>query len=216
MKSNKVKKLFLFALTGILFGFIPVSEAIATDDLAAPQVAIEATSNKLKEKLKDESFLKDFSQVNVFVEDVIKPHMDFGRISALVLGKLWKKATKEEKQRFKQEFQILLVRTYSRAFVDFKDWSVRFLPLKLKEGQKKIIVKTEILQPGIQPLAINYRMVLSKGSWKVYDFMIEGVSLVTNYRTSIKNEYRKSGSINALIEQLAEKNTAALSKKNKS
>ncbi len=211
MKINSVKKLILFTITGVLFGLVPISKAIAAD-LLAPQIAIESVSIKLKAKLQDKSFIKDFSQVNIFVEDIIKPHMDFGRISALVLGKLWKKTTKDEKARFKQEFQILLVRTYSRAFVDFKEWSVRFLPLTLKEGQKKTIVKTEILQPGVQPLGVNYRMILSRGSWKVYDIMIEGVSLVTNYRTSIKNEFKKSGSMSALIEQLAKRNTAALSK----
>ena len=211
MKINNVKKLISFAIISILFGMIPISKVNAAD-LLAPQIAIENVSSKLKEKLQDEAFIKDFSQVNLFVEDIIKPHMDFGRISALVLGKLWKKTTKEEKKRFKQEFQILLVRTYSRAFVDFKDWSVRFLPLKLKEGQKRTIVKTEILQPGVQPLGVNYRMVLSKNNWKVYDIMIEGVSLVTNYRTSIKNEYKKSGSISGLIDQLAKRNTAALAK----
>jgi phospholipid transport system substrate-binding protein len=83
--------------------------------------------------------------------------------------------------------------------------------LRLKVDAKKTIVKTEILQPGIQPLAINYRMVLTKGQWKAYDIVIEGVSLVTNYRTSIKNELRKSGSLDAVIKQLADRNAAALS-----
>ena len=210
MKTNYLKKLFIFVVFGLVFGLLPVSKAIAAD-LLAPQIAIETTSNQLKVKLQDKNFTKDFAQINLFVEEVINPHVDFNRISALVLGKLWKKATREEKVRFKKEFQTLLVRTYSRAFVEFKDWSVRFLPYKLKEGDKKVIVKTQILQPGIQPLAVNYRMVLTKGEWKVYDIMIEGVSLVTNYRTSIKNEVKKFGSLSAVIDELARKNSAALS-----
>ncbi len=210
MKTNYVKKLLIFLVSGFVFGLLPVSKAISAD-LMAPQIAIENTSNKLKERLQDESFSTDFAQINLFVEEVINPHIDFNRISALVLGKLWKKATREEKVRFREEFKVLLVRTYSRAFVEFKDWSVRFLPYKLNEGDKKVIVKTQILQPGIQPLAVNYRMVLTKGEWKVYDIMIEGVSLVTNYRTSIKNEVKKLGSLNAVIDNLAKKNKAALS-----
>ena len=210
MTTNYLKKLFIVVISGLVFGLLPVSKVIAAD-LLAPQTAIETASNKLKERLQDENFTKDFAQINLFVEEVINPHVDFNRISALVLGKLWKKATREEKVRFKKEFQILLVRTYSRAFVEFKDWSVRFLPYKLKEGDKKVIVKTQILQPGIQPLAVNYRMVLTKGEWKVYDIMIEGVSLVTNYRTSIKNEVKKLGSLSAVIDNLAKKNKAALS-----
>lgn len=213
MQTRRFNKLYVFVI--VTLAFFPISNVISAD-LSAPQIAIETTSNKLKEKLQDESFSQDFHQVNTFVQNVINPHVDFNRISALVLGKLWKKATKEEKLRFKQEFQRLLVRTYSRAFLEFKDWSVRFIPLKVDAETRKVIVKTEILQPGIQPLAVNYRMVLSRGDWKVYDIMIEGVSLVTNYRTSFKNQVKKSGSLTSVINLLEKKNTAALSVKKKS
>jgi len=215
MKTESVKKLLLFTISGLVFSLLPVSKVIAAD-LASPQIAIETASNKLKEKLQDESFTQDFSKITVFVEDIINPHVDFNRISALVLGKLWKKATKEEKQKFIKEFKVLLVRTYSRAFVEFNDWSLRFLPLKMAENAKKVIVKTEILQPGIQPLSVNYRMVLTKGTWKVYDIMIEGVSLVTNYRTSIKNEFKKVGSLTGVIDKLTKRNFSALKPKDKS
>ncbi len=209
MNIKHFNKLFLIVFLSMSIGLLSVSKTIAAD-LAAPQASIKYASNSLKEKLKDETFAKDFVKITGFVEEVINPMVDFNRISALVLGKLWKKATKEEKSRFKQEFQNLLIRTYSRAFVEFKEWSVRFLPLKMEPGAKKVIVKTEILQPGIQPLAVNYRMVLVKGEWKAYDIMIEGVSLVTNYRTSIKNEFKKTGSLTTVIDQLAKRNAAAM------
>ena len=211
MKTYQVNQFFLFVIFASFLGLLPLSTVIAASDIAAPQIPIETASNKLKKQLQDEAFIKDFKKVNIFVEKVVDPFVDFNRVSALVLGKIWKKATKDEKRRFKHEFHTLLVRTYSRAFFEFKDWSVRYLPLRLKADAKKTIVKTEILQPGIQPLAINYRMVLTKGQWKAYDIVIEGVSLVTNYRTSIKNELRKSGSLDAVIKQLANRNAAALS-----
>ncbi len=212
MKIKPYIQIFLLALGGLLLLAAPVRAA----ELAAPQLAIESASNKLKEKLQDKAFSKDFQKITVFVEDVIYPHVDFNRMSSLVLGKLWRTASAEEKQGFKKEFQTLLVRTYSRAFLEFKDWSVRFLPLDIKNGEKKVIVKTEILQPGIQPRAVNYRMLLSKGEWKVYDIIVEGVSLVTNYRTSFKNEVKRSGSLQAVIDQLAKRNTEALAAKEQS
>ncbi len=178
--------------------------------LEEPQMVIESTSNKLKEKLKDENFKKDFRKINAFVEATITPHVDFNRISALVLGKLWRKASAEERAGFSSEFRVMLIRTYSRAFVEFKDWSVRFLPLMVKDVNKKVIVKTEILQPGIQPIGVNYRMYEKNGVWKTYDIIIEGVSLVTNYRTSFKNEVKRAGSLQAVIDQLAKRNTEAL------
>jgi phospholipid transport system substrate-binding protein len=166
----------------------------------------------LQTKLQDKSFTKDFAKITQYVNQVINPHTDFDRISALVLGKLWKSATLDEKQRFKNEFQTLLVRTYSRAFVEFKEWSVRFLPMEMESGATKVVVKTEVLQPGIQPVGVDYRMFLSHGQWKAYDIMIEGVSLVTNYRTTFTNEVQTKGSLSAVIDNLAKRNAEALAK----
>lgn len=194
---------------GIFAVLAPVSKVSAAE-LLVPQQAIANASNQLKEKLQDPGFTKDFSKITEFVESVIYPHVDFNRISALVLGKLWREATPEERANFKKEFQTLLVRTYSRAFVEFKDWSVRFLPLKILPDANKVLVKTEILQPSIQPIGVNYRMLSIKGNWKVYDIMIEGVSLVTNYRTSFANEVKSKGSLAAVIQALAARNNEAL------
>ncbi len=204
---------FIFSVfLGIMLSLASVSSAMAAE-LLAPQKAIDNASRQLKEKLQDENFTKDFNEITKFVDEVIDPHVDFNRISALVLGKLWRQATKEERANFKKEFHTLLVRTYARAFVEFEDWSVRFLPLNMEQGAKKVVVKTEVLQPGIQPIGVNYRMILINGTWKAYDIMIEGVSLVTNYRTTFKNDVARKGSLQAVIDGLVKRNSEALSPK---
>ncbi|MGJ0430237.1 MlaC/ttg2D family ABC transporter substrate-binding protein [Methylobacter sp.] len=205
----KAKQYTVFVLFAVLLGFMPMTKGMAAD-LLPPQQAIEDASTKLHAKLQDKTFAQDFVQVTRFVNEVIMPHTDFDRISALVLGPIWKTATNDERARFKQEFQTLLIRTYSRAFVEFRDWTVRFLPLEMEPGATKAVVKTEVLQPGIQPVAVNYRMVQSQGNWKAYDIMIEGVSLVTNYRTTFTNEVKTKGSLAAVIDGLAKRNAEAL------
>lgn len=190
---------------------MPLTKTMAAN-LSAPQAAVQQASDQLQIKMQEPGFTTNFKQITEFVESVIYPSVDFNRISALVIGKHWRAATMDEKSRFQQEFKILLVRTYSRAFVEFNEWSVRYLPLNMEAGSKKVIVKTEILQPGLQPIGVNYRMLLSKGQWKAYDIMIEGVSLVTNYRTSFKNEIARSGSLSAVIDSLAQRNQKALAK----
>ncbi len=203
----------------ILFVFFVVYTALANvsalaADLAEPQKIIEDSSNQLKAHMQDPGFTKDFRKINDFVHSVLYPHADFDLISSLVLGKLWKDASPAEKESFKKEFQTLLIRTYSRAFVEFKEWSVKFLPLNPEEDERKVMVRTEILQPGLQPIGVNYRMVNTKGEWKVYDIVIEGVSLVTNYRTSFKNEVERTGSLQQVITELAKRNTIALTNNN--
>jgi len=209
----KFKQFALFGLCLFFMALLPVSRAYS-QDLLPPQQAIQDASDKLKQRLQDQSFKNDFGKIAQFVNEVIYPHTDFEKISALVLGKLWKTASADERERFKHEFQMLLVRTYSRAFVEFKEWSVRFLPIDMEPGANKVIVKTEVLQPGIQPVGVNYRMFSSEtGQWKVYDIMIEGVSLVTNYRTTFTNEVQQKGSLAAVIDGLAKRNAEALSAK---
>lgn len=210
MKTNHYQ---LFSLFIVLLSIFAVPTVKATD-LLPPQVAIQEASDKLQQKLQDKSFIQDFSQVAQFVDQTINPHTDFDKISELVLGKLWNSASSDEQTRFKREFQTLLVRTYSRAFVEFKDWSVRFLPLEMESGASKVLVKTEVLQPGLQPISVNYRMLLANGDWKAYDIMIEGVSLVTNYRSTFSNEVKTKGSLAAVIDGLAKRNAEALAAKN--
>lgn len=206
----KVVLILLFSF----FSNVLVANHATAADLVEPQKVIEDASSQLKVRMQEPGFTKDFRKITEFVHSVIYPHADFDLISSLVLGKLWKDASLSEKDAFKKEFQTLLIRTYSRAFVEFKEWSVRFLPINPEEDQRKVMVKTEILQPGLQPIAVNYRMLFTKGEWKVYDILIEGVSLVTNYRTSFKNEVERTGSLQEVINQLAKRNSEALASNN--
>ena len=210
---NRLKHYVILGLLTLLFGLIPVTNGFA-EDVQLPQQVIQSISEKLQKKLQVKSFTKDFAQVVQFVNDVIDPYTDFDKIAPLVLGKHWKTATTAEQERFKHEFQTLLVRTYSRAFVEYNNWSIRFLPLEMSNEATKAIVKTNVLQSGSQqPIDVNYRMFLSRGKWKVYDIMIDGVSLVTNYRSNFSDEIQSKGSLSVVIDGLAKRNAEALAAK---
>ena len=73
---------------------------------------------------------------------------------------------------------------------------------------KNVSVKTQILQPGGQPVAVDYDLIKSEHGWKVYDIVIESVSLVTNYRSQFSNEIRLNG-LDSLNKKLEEKNKSA-------
>ena len=189
-----------------------MAESMA-ESLLPPQQVIENVSDQLKQRLQDKAFTENFARVTQFVDGVIYPHTDFNRIAPLVLGKHWRTASADERERFKNEFRTMLVRTYSRAFIEYHDWTIRFPALDMSSDGKKAIVRTDVLQPGQNPVAVNYRMFLDKGQWKVYDIMIEGVSLVTNYRSTFNEEIQRKGSLNAVINELAKRNEEALQAK---
>ena len=209
MMKNSVLPRKSAALNGFMIFVLSVcSHSLKADEpLLPPQKVIQEIAAVLQKRLLDEDFKSDVLKAREFVLSVVEPHLDFNRFSAYVLGKHWKRASRDQKNRFKKEFKTLLVRTYTTAFSEYADSEIRFSRLDLKPGDKKIIVKTEILQSGAAPVSISYRMVDKKGAWKVYDVIIEGISLVTNYRSSIKNEIARTGSLDTVIEHLAARNS---------
>jgi phospholipid transport system substrate-binding protein len=208
--QNLIKKYALFGL--VILALLPMANAAAAG-LQEPQQVIQSISEQLRQRFQDKAFTRDFAQVTRFVDGVIYPHADFDVIAPLVLGKHWKTAAPAERERFKNEFRTLLVRSYSRAFVEYNNWTLRFQSTDAAGDGKKVVVKSEVLQPGQKPVQVNYRMFNGKGGWKVYDIIIEGVSLVTNYRSSFSEDIQKKGSLAALIDSLAKRNAEALNGK---
>lgn len=140
------------------------------------------------------------------VETKVLPHFNFMRMTSLAVGKDWNKATPEQKKRLAKEFETLLVRTYSNALTAYKNQSVIYKPFKMQAGDTDVLVRTEIRQPGQQAVQLDYGVEKGdNGSWKVYDVVVAGISLVTNYRESFAQEVR-AGGIDGLIEKISEKN----------
>ena len=183
--------------------------AMSNDAKQAQQI-VEDTASQIKARMRDEVFAKDFKKVTVYVDGLIETHTDFELIANLVLGKLWKEATDNQKQQFNNEFRTLLVRTYSRAFMEINNWTINYLPIIPLSDEKKIVIKTQVIQSGQKPISIDYKMYSEGDQWKIYDLIIEGVSLVTNYRTIFKNDNEKSKSLDSIIDDLKLKNTNAL------
>jgi|LakMenEpi03Aug12_release.lakeMendotaPanAssembly.Ray.scaffolds.fasta_scaffold22022_5 phospholipid transport system substrate-binding protein len=183
--------------------------AMSNDAKQAQQI-VEDTASQIKVRMRDEVFAKDFKKVTVYVDGLIETHTDFELIANLVLGKLWKEATDNQKQQFNNEFRTLLVRTYSRAFMEINNWTINYLPIIPLSDEKKVVIKTQVIQSGQKPISIDYKMYNAGEQWKIYDLIIEGVSLVTNYRTIFKNDNEKSKSLDSIIDDLKVKNTNAL------
>lgn len=139
------------------------------------------------------------------VEVKVLPHFDFKRMTALAMGRDWKKASDEQKKLLSEEFKTLLVHTYSNALTGYKDQTIRYAPLKMQSGDSEVVIKTEVLQPGGRPIQLNYSVEKQAEGWKVFDVVVAGVSLVTNYRDTFNQEVRANG-IDGLLQMLVNKN----------
>jgi phospholipid transport system substrate-binding protein len=139
------------------------------------------------------------------VEAKVLPHFNFTRMTSLAVGKDWNKATPEQKKQLAKEFETLLVRTYSNALTAYKSQTVVYKPLKMQPGDTDVLVRTEIRQPGQQAVQLDYGVEKQDNAWKVYDVVVAGISLVTNYRENFAAEVR-AGGIDGLIASISAKN----------
>lgn len=202
-QSTSTGKVFI-ALCWIFLGFCPV--VTRAEVLLPPQQVIQETSDDVKQALREYNYKLDISKAARIVREILEPHVDVDRAAMLILGKHWRTATPQQRERFKDEFRTLLIRTYATAFNEYKDWNIRYLPLQAPAAEKKVVVRTEILQPGAKPVAVDYRMIDANGTWKVYDVLIEGISLVQNYRTTFSEDIARTGSLDTVINELAKRN----------
>ena len=171
-----------------------------------PLELVHKTADDVLAVLKSDDLIQqDKEKIYQLAEEKILPNFDLDRISMLVLGKAWRKINEDQQQQFKSEFKTMLLRTYAVALGKYKDQQIDFKPMRMEPTDKQATVKTQIIQDGAQPISVDYTLAKKDDQWKVFDIVIEGVSLVTNYRSQFASEIKNNG-IDSLISKLAEKN----------
>jgi phospholipid transport system substrate-binding protein len=180
--------------------------AIGASELPPPQQAIADTSEHLKTLLQEQrAQLHQDPQIAYRVaEQALMPRVDIQRMSGLVLGRNWRRASREQRQAFADEFRRLLLRTYSTALQELGNWDISFKALRNQHG-KTVLVETQMTPAGAPAISIDYKMYDKDGEWLVYDIKIESISLVANYRSSFTRLVRKKG-IDGLIKELSDAN----------
>ncbi len=199
-----MKKYFSVVLM-LAAGLLPLSSAAVE---TSPDKLVDNTAQEVLSIVRQDKELRagNTAKILELVEAKVLPHFNFTRMTRLAMGKNWSKATPEQQQELVKEFRMLLVRTYSNALSTYSDYEIRVLPLKGKPGDTDTTVKTKVMQDhGQQPVDIDYSMENKGEGWKVYDVIVAGVSLVTNYRSTFNNQIREGG-VEKLIKTLSDKN----------
>ncbi|MCP5269439.1 MAG: ABC transporter substrate-binding protein [Zoogloeaceae bacterium] len=194
---------YLFSL---LAGALLLSGNVFASD-ESPDVLVKRVTEEVLSIVRTDKDIQsgDSRKAVQLVETKVLPNFNFMRMTSLAVGKDWRKATPEQKKRLSDEFRTLLVRTYSNALTAYKDQRVVFKPFKMEPTETDVMVRTEVRQPGQPAVQIDYALEKDEKSWKVYDVVVAGISLVTNYRDSFAQEIR-AGGIDGLIATIAAKN----------
>ena len=195
-------KYFVSLLLGLL---VVLSSALAQE--SAPDALVRKVTDDVLTIVRQD---KDIQSGNTrkaieLVDSKVLPYFNFQRMTALAVGRDWSKATPEQKKRLAEEFKTLLVRTYSNALTSYKNQTISYKPTKMQAADTDVLVRTEVVQPGSKPVQLDYALEKQGDSWKVYDVIVAGVSLVTNYRDTFNQEVRNNG-IDGLIQMLGNRN----------
>ena len=196
----------ILGLLGIVL-FLPL-HSIAQE--LGPEELVRKVTEEVFEAIKADKQLAagDRQKAIRLAEEKVLPHIDFQEATRLAVGRSWAKATPEQKKRLITEFRNMLVRTYSNAITAYEGQSMKVMPVRMKPGDTEVTVHNQFLRAGGKPVLLDYAMHKTDKGWKIYDIVVEGVSLVLTYRSEFDQVVKQEG-IDGLIKRLAQKNTPA-------
>ncbi|MGB5542721.1 MAG: ABC transporter substrate-binding protein [Gammaproteobacteria bacterium] len=191
-------------IVGLLLWMLMLS-ASAQASIGPDQVIREA-SNEVLAAVNDrrEELRANPDQLYQIVDNILLPRFDRRYTGGLVMGKYWRKANDEQRDRFILALYRSLVKTYANGILDYRGDELTVLPVDGDLESGKVVVQTRVtLDTGVET-PVDYRMRLTDGSWKAYDVIIEGISYVANYRKQYASEFRAKG-IDGVITELEAK-----------
>ena len=179
----------------------------------APDALVKRVSQEVLAIVKADAKVQagDQARIREVIEVKLLPYFDFGRMTALAMGRNWAKASPDQQRRLADEFRSLLVRTYSGALTQYRNQSIDYKPLRAEAGAADVTVRTEVVRPGQAPVQIDYSLAKGADGWKAYDVIVGGVSLVTNYRDEF-NEQVRAGGFDSLLAAPAAPNKGCAAK----
>jgi phospholipid transport system substrate-binding protein len=202
-KTNSRRRVRRGALA--LFAAALLATPCLADDPSEAERIVRETVDQVLEVLarKDLSTETRVEQI----EEIAYQRFDFATISRLVLARSWKEFTPEQREEFLAQFKLMLSRSYGTRINRYEQEEVAILGHRV-EPRGDVTVKTRIEGGTADGIEVDYRLRKKEGPWLVIDVIIEGVSLVSSYRSQFK-EILGHGGPGDLLEELREKNAAS-------
>lgn len=194
-----------------LSALAPVSTAVAAEE-APDKLLEEAVETLLEEFTRRRAELEQDQQaLFALVERIVVPLFDFPRIAKLVLAKHWRQASAQQREEFITEFKDLLLRTYATALFRYTgNEKLTFTGVTISErkGRKFATVNSELTLGDAPPIGVDYSLLLNEeGEWKIYNLIIEGLNLVSNYRGIYGESVNRQG-LDGVLETMRQTSAA--------
>ena len=194
----------LFALT------LPLSIPLKAQSAEqGPEEMVRQITTDVLAAIKSDAGLQagDKQKALALAEQKVLPHLDFVEMTRLAAGRTWNTAMPEQRDRLVAAFRAMLVRTYANAIDVYRGQTLMVEPSRVPANATEATVRNRYMSPGKQPTPVDYVMRKESGGWKIYDIVVDGISLVLTYRSQFDEAARNSG-MEGLIAQLQQKTKA--------
>lgn len=168
---------------------------------ASPSEVIQEAVDLLAEGLegRKEELAADKDALYAFIDGILMPRFDRQFAAGAVLGKHWRKASDEQKERFVEAFYLTLLQRYADGILEFDTDRVEILPYRGDAEKRTTEVKTRVRLDDGSNIPVHYTLVNRDDQWRMFDVKIEGVSYVVNYRKELESEIRSSSLENVIV-----------------
>ena len=173
-----------FACFIFLFSFVSRTEASSPS-----RQVLETTIQQCLSMLADPAYNNPATREKQRdkIEALVRTVFDFEEFSARTVGQRWNSFTAQQKHDFSEAFAGLLLATYLGQLDTYNGEQVRYVSERSNESGSKVEQRTELTMKDGKVIPVAYRMLLKNNQWVVYDVVVEGVSLVKNYRTQFQD-----------------------------
>ncbi|HKK13464.1 MAG TPA: ABC transporter substrate-binding protein [Gammaproteobacteria bacterium] len=175
-----------------------VAGPAAADQKPTPESAasmIKSTADQVMKAINADKarYRQHHDQLYQLVDDKVLPHVDAAYMTQLAVGRYWRRADHSQKQQITDAFTRLLVRTYATSLLEYSGDNIHWLPVHARDRDQDVTLRAQVHTSGGPPVPMIYRLHLQGGDWRVYDVVVDGVSLVTTYRSSFDDLISQKG-----------------------
>jgi len=200
MPKNKFILMFMTVMLGLLAIAVPVSACPTGDPVALPK----CIANNMIDGLKaNRASLK--TKPNVVYKlayEYVVPYANLDEMSKRVLPpRIWNSATSYQQEEFKKLFTRTVIRTYASALSNYQDQTIQFFPLRTGQGNS-VEVRSQIISSSREPINVTYRLVRTTKGWQLYDMSVEGVSMLSSFRSQFADILSR-GDMSSLLNRLS-------------
>ena len=188
----------LFFVIGLSINLMTASVCLAGSDATSQ---LKNTIDEVIKIAKKDSMESSKGDRRIAMQKAIDERFNYSQMVRRSLGKTYDSLSDQKKQNFIKLFKGLLENSYASKLESYRDEKINFLDEVVKG--KYALVKTNIVRSN-NTIRVDYKLILGNGQWKVYDFVIEGVSMIRNYKAQFTKIIRRD-SYEVLVEKLTKK-----------